>query len=157
MIRFSPPLLCLKEIKFYNLIDFGGVYHLVKYLLKRVGYIIVSLFFIITITFALMQLAPGGPFTSERKTSPAIEATNDEAYGLNDPIYKQYFDYLINAATFDFGPSFKYEGQLVTDIIKRSLPYSLVLGLEAIFLALAFGVLFGVIAAFYHNKSGDYP
>ena len=103
-----------------------------------------------------MKLAPGGPFTSERKTSPAIEQQMMDAYGLNDPIYKQYFDYLINAATFDFGPSFKYEGQLVTDIIKRSLPYSLVLGLEAIFLALAFGVLFGVIAAFYHNKSGDY-
>ena len=71
-----------------------------------------------------------------------------EAYGLNDPIHEQYFNYLDNAAKFDFGPSFKYEGQEVTDIIKRSFPYSLILGLEAIFIALAFGVLFGVIAAF---------
>ena len=103
-----------------------------------------------------MKLAPGGPFTSERKTSPAIEEQMKEAYGLNDPIHEQYFKYLINAAKLDFGPSFKYEGQEVTDIIKRSFPYSLVLGLEAIFIALAFGVLFGAIAAIRHNKMGDY-
>ncbi|MFJ7934103.1 ABC transporter permease [Sporosarcina sp. NPDC096371] len=127
-----------------------------RYLLKRIGYILLSLFFIITITFALMQLAPGGPFTSERKTSPAIEEQMKEAYGLNDPMHEQYVKYLINAAKFDFGPSFKYEGQQVTDIIKRSFPYSLILGLEAILIALAFGVLFGAIAAVRHNKTGDY-
>ena len=103
-----------------------------------------------------MQLAPGGPFTSERKTSPAIEEQMKEAYGLNDPIHEQYVKYLINAAKLDVGPSFKYEGQQVTDIIKRSFPYSLILGLEAIFIALAFGVLFGAIAAVRHNKTGDY-
>lgn len=127
-----------------------------KYLLKRIGYILISLLFIITITFGLMKLALGGPFTSERKTSPAIEAQMQEAYGLNDPIHEQYFNYLISAAKFDFGPSFKYEGQEVTDIIKRSFPYSLILGLEAIFIALAFGVLFGTIAAIRHNKASDY-
>lgn len=126
------------------------------YLLKRIGYIFLSLFFIITITFILMKLAPGGPFTSERKTTPAIEQQMKQAYGLNDPIHEQYFKYLTNAAKFDFGPSFKYDGQEVTDIIKRSFPYSLILGLEAILIALALGVLFGVIAAIRHNKMGDY-
>jgi len=129
---------------------------LARYLLKKIGSIIVSLFIIITITFILMKIAPGGPFTSERKTSPAIEKQMMEAYGLNDPIHEQYFDYLIKAAKFDFGPSFKYDGQEVTDIIKRSLPYSLILGAEAIFIALAFGVLLGVIAAIRHNKFADY-
>ncbi|MHA6260489.1 ABC transporter permease [Sporosarcina sp. CAU 1771] len=127
-----------------------------RYLLKRVGYILLSLFFIITITFGLMKLAPGGPFTSERKTSPAIEAQMNEAYGLNDPIHEQYFNYLINAVKLDFGPSFKYEGQEVTDIIKRSFPVSLILGLEAIFIALGLGVIFGAYAAIRHNKMGDY-
>lgn len=127
-----------------------------KYLLKRIGYIIVSLFFIVTITFFLMQAAPGGPFTSERKLPPAIEQQLNETYGLNDPLYKQYFDYLVNVAQWDFGPSFKYIGQSVNDIISRSFPYSLVLGLEAIFLALSIGVLLGVIAAVKHNKFGDY-
>ena len=129
---------------------------LAKYLLKRIGYIIISLFFIVTITFFLMQAAPGGPFTSERKLPPAIEQQLNETYGLNDPLYKQYFDYLVNVAQWDFGPSFKYIGQSVNDIISRSFPYSLVLGLEAIFLALSIGVLLGVIAAVKHNKFGDY-
>ena len=127
-----------------------------KYLLKRLGYILVSLFFIVTITFFLMKAAPGGPFASERKLPPAIEQQMNEAYGLNDPIIKQYGDYLVNVVKFDFGPSFKYTGQEVSDIIKRSFPYSLILGLEAIFLALAVGVLLGVVAALKHNKFGDY-
>lgn len=103
-----------------------------------------------------MKLAPGGPFTSERKTSPAIEEQMKQAYGLNDPVHEQYLKYLTNSIKLDFGPSFKYEGQEVTDIIKRSLPFSLILGLEAIFIALAFGVLFGAIAAIRHNGMGDY-
>lgn len=103
-----------------------------------------------------MQAAPGGPFTSERKLPPKIEEQMNEAYGLNDPIHVQYVDYLIRIAKWDFGPSFKYEGQSVNDIISRSFPYSLVLGLEAIFLALSIGILLGVLAALYHNKFGDY-
>ncbi|MGY0693358.1 ABC transporter permease [Virgibacillus sp. FSP13] len=127
-----------------------------RYLLKRLGYIVVSLFFIVTITFFLMQAAPGGPFASERKLPPEIEEQMNEAYGLNDPLYQQYFDYLVNTVQFDFGPSFKYVGQEVTDIISRSFPYSLILGAEAIFLAVSIGVLLGVIAALRHNKFGDY-
>ncbi|WP_106498457.1 ABC transporter permease [Lentibacillus sp. Marseille-P4043] len=127
-----------------------------RYLLKRLGYIVVSLFFIVTITFFLMQAAPGGPFASERKLPPEIEQQMNEAYGLNDPLYQQYFDYLVNTVQFDFGPSFKYVGQEVTDIISRSFPYSLILGAEAIFLAVSIGVLLGVIAALRHNKFGDY-
>ncbi|OZU87001.1 peptide ABC transporter permease, partial [Virgibacillus indicus] len=127
-----------------------------KYLLKRLVYIIVSLFFIITITFFLMQAAPGGPFASERALTPALEEQMNEAYGLDEPIHIQYFNYLVNAFMFDFGPSFKYVGQDVTEIIARSLPYSLVLGIEAILIALSIGVLLGVIAAVKHNKFSDY-
>ncbi|HLQ95985.1 MAG TPA: ABC transporter permease [Pseudogracilibacillus sp.] len=129
---------------------------MLKYILKRFGYIIVSLLFITTITFFLMQAVPGGPFASERKLPPKIEQQMEEAYGLNDPVYVQYVDYLKNAAQGDFGPSYKYKGQSVTGIIKRSFPYSLILGVEAIFLALAVGIFLGVIAALYHNKFGDY-
>lgn len=127
-----------------------------RYLLKRIGFMIVSLFFIVTITFILMQAAPGGPFASERDIPPVIEKQLNEQYGLNDPLYKQYFDYLADVAKWDFGPSFKYVGQEVNDIISRSFPYSLVLGLEAIFLALSAGILLGVIAALRHNKFSDY-
>ncbi|HIV73722.1 MAG TPA: ABC transporter permease [Candidatus Pseudogracilibacillus intestinigallinarum] len=127
-----------------------------KYILKRIGYIFVSLFFIVTITFFLMQAAPGGPFASERKLPPKIEEQMNELYGLNDPIFVQYTDYLVRVAKWDFGPSFKYVGQSVNDIISRSFPYSLVLGIEAILIALSIGVFLGVVAALYHNKFGDY-
>ncbi|HLR60387.1 MAG TPA: ABC transporter permease [Pseudogracilibacillus sp.] len=127
-----------------------------KYILKRFLYIIASLFFIVTITFFLMQAAPGGPFTGERKLPPKIEAQMNAAYGLDEPIYVQYKDYVVNVAKWDFGPSFKQKGQSVNSIISRSFPYSLILGLEAIFLALGAGVFLGVFAALYHNKFGDY-
>ncbi|GIO26746.1 ABC transporter permease [Ornithinibacillus bavariensis] len=127
-----------------------------KYILKRIGYILLSLYLIITATFVLMRLAPGSPFASERRIPPALEQQMNEAYGLNDPIHKQYIEYVVNAFTFDFGPSFKFVGQEVTDIIFRSFPYSLVLGLEAMFIALGIGVLLGVIAAIRHNKFSDY-
>lgn len=103
-----------------------------------------------------MQAAPGGPFTSERKVPPKIEEQLNEAYGLNEPLMVQYKDYLVNIAKWDFGPSFKQKGQSVNDIINRSFKYSLILGLEAILLALSVGVLLGVLAALYHNKFGDY-
>ncbi len=125
---------------------------MLKYILKRLVYIVISLFFIVTITFFLMQAAPGGPFTSERKVPPKIEEQLNEAYGLNEPLYIQYKDYLVNVAKWDFGPSFKQKGQSVNSIINRSFPYSFILGLEAIFLALSVGVFLGVFAALYHNK-----
>src|SRR5690625_6813327 len=80
----------------------------------------------------------------------------NESYGLDQPLYVQYKDYLVNVAKWDFGPSFKQKGQSVNKIINRSFPYSLILGLEAIFLALSVGVFLGVFAALYHNKFGDY-
>ncbi|TFJ93465.1 ABC transporter permease [Lentibacillus salicampi] len=127
-----------------------------KYLVKRVGFILLSLFFIVTITFFLMQAAPGGPFTSERQLPPEIEQQLNEQYGLDDPLHVQYIDYLKDIAVWDFGPSFKYPAQSVNDIINRSVPYSLILGAEAIFIALSIGVLLGVVAALKHNKFGDY-
>src|SRR5699024_2343265 len=127
-----------------------------KYILKRLVYIVISLFFIVTITFFLMQAAPDGPFTSERKVPPKIEEQLNEAYGLNGPLFIQYTDYIINIAKWDLGPSFKQKGQSVNDIINRSFKYSLIVGLEAIFLALSAGVLLGVIAALYHKNIGDY-
>ncbi|GAB4074882.1 oligopeptide ABC transporter permease OppB [Barrientosiimonas marina] len=127
-----------------------------KYLLKRLGFIVISLFIIVSVTFLLMQTAPGGPFASERDVPPEIEEQLNAQYGLDEPLYMQYFDYLTDIATWDFGPSFKYPAQSVNDIINRSFPYSLVLGMEAIFIALAVGVLLGVVAALKHNKFGDY-
>ncbi|MGX7076582.1 ABC transporter permease [Globicatella sanguinis] len=127
-----------------------------KYIFKRIVYILIALFFIITLTFFLMRIAPGSPFASERALTPAIEKQLNETYGLDNPWYVQYKDYLLNILKFDFGESMKYKGRSANDMIFKSFPISLALGAQALFLAVGFGVLLGVISAMYHNKLGDY-
>jgi len=128
----------------------------IKYILKRLMYILLALFVIVTATFFLLRLAPGNPFASERNLPPQIEAKLNETYGLNNPWYIQYKDYLIDAATFNFGESMKYKARSTNDMIAEGFPVSLTLGIEAMLLAIGFGVLIGVIAALYHNRWPDY-
>lgn len=129
---------------------------MLKYLIRRVLFMILSLLLIVTATFFFMRMAPGNPFTSEKQLPPAIEANLNEHYGLNDPWYVQYGEYIIRILQWDFGPSFKYKSQTVNDLINEGFPVSLVLGLEAIFIALAVGVILGIIAALKHNRWQDY-
>jgi len=128
----------------------------IKYILKRLMYILLALFVIVTATFFLLRLAPGNPFASERNFPPQIEEKLNETYGLNNPWYIQYKDYLIDAATFNFGESMKYKARSTNDMIAEGFPVSLTLGIEAMLLAIGFGVLIGVIAALYHNRWPDY-
>ncbi|MFJ6207816.1 ABC transporter permease [Lysinibacillus sp. NPDC092081] len=129
---------------------------MIKYILKRLMYILLALFVIVTATFFLLRVAPGNPFASERNFPPQIEAKLNEKYGLNNPWYIQYKDYLIDAATFDFGESMKYKARSTNDMIAEGFPVSLTLGIEAMLLAIGFGVLIGVVAALYHNRFPDY-
>lgn len=127
-----------------------------KYIGKRLVYMLISLWLIITATFFFMRIAPGNPFTSEKKLPPEIEANLNAHYGLNDPWYVQYGEYLLRIIKWDFGPSFKYKSQSVNDLIADGFPVSFLLGMEAIFLAVSIGILLGIIAALYHNKWQDY-
>lgn len=127
-----------------------------RYIIKRLLFMLLSLYLIITATFFLMRLAPGGPFTGEKKLPPEILANLNAYYGLDQPWYMQYFDYLLKVAQWDFGPSFKYKGQTVNSLIENGFPISFTLGMEAIFIALAVGVFLGIIAAMKHNKWQDY-
>lgn len=129
---------------------------MLNYIFKRLVYIVLALFLIITATFFLMKLAPGSPFASERELPPAIEQQLNAKYGLDNPWYIQYTDYLVSSFTFDFGESMKYKGRSVNDMITEGFPVSLVLGIEAMILAIGFGVLFGVISSLYHNRFPDY-
>lgn len=129
---------------------------MLKYIGKRLIYILIALFFIITLTFILMRIAPGNPFASERALPPAIERQLNETYGLDNPWYIQFKDYLFNILKFDFGESMKYKGRSVNDMIFSSFPISLALGAQALLIALGLGVLLGVVSALYHNKLGDY-
>lgn len=129
---------------------------MLRYISRRLLSILLSLFLIITATFFLMRAAPGGPFSGEKKLPPEIEKNLNEYYGLDRPWYNQYFDYLASIAKWDFGPSFKYKGQTVNDLINEGFPVSFFLGMEALLLAVSLGILLGVIAALNHNKWQDY-
>jgi oligopeptide transport system permease protein len=132
------------------------VYHLLRYIVKRLLFMLLSLYLIISATFFLMRAAPGGPFTGEKQLPPEILANLNAYYGLDKPWYHQYFDYLVKVAHWDFGPSFKYKGQTVNDLINSGFPVSFTLGMEAILFSIAIGVFLGVIAAMKHNKWQDY-
>lgn len=126
------------------------------YIFKRLVYIVIAMYLIITATFFLMQLAPGSPFASEKDFPPAIEEQLNAKYGLDNPWYIQYKDYLISTLSFDFGESMKYKGRSTNDIISESFPVSVALGVQAMILAIGLGILLGVISALYHNKFPDY-
>lgn len=127
-----------------------------KYILKRMLYIVIALFCIITLTFFLMRIAPGNPFASEKALPANIQAQLNKQYGLDNPWYVQFKDYIVNILQGDFGYSMKYKDRSTNAIIAESFPVSLSLGLEALCIAIGLGTTLGVISATYHNKLGDY-
>ena len=128
---------------------------MLNYLIKRIGNSIIVLWVVMTVTFLLMHAIPGGPFTAEKSLPPAVKANIEARYKLNDPLLTQYKDYLANVVRGNLGPSFKYVGRSVNDIIAESFPVSLELGVESIFLALLVGVPAGVLAAYRRSRWPD--
>jgi oligopeptide transport system permease protein len=128
----------------------------IRYLAKRLIFMIISLYLIITATFFLMHAVPGGPFTKERNVSPEIQEILARYYELDKPISEQYIDYLVRVITWDLGPSFSERSTTVNDIINRGFPVSAHLGIQAIAIAIFGGISLGVIAALRHGKWQDY-
>ncbi|MEQ8197567.1 MAG: ABC transporter permease [Clostridiaceae bacterium] len=126
-----------------------------KYILKRIAVSILSLIAVMSITFFLIRIIPGGPFTDEKNIPPQVMENILARYKLNDPLYKQYADYLLNVLRFDFGPSFRYEGMSVNDIISQSFPISAEIGSLAIIISILFGIPIGVISAINRGKKID--
>lgn len=129
---------------------------MLRFIIRRVVIIIPMLFIVVSLTWALIRLAPGNFYTGEKKLTPAIEQNLREKYGLNKPWYVQYRKVLWNIARFDFGNSLKYEGQSVNQILLRALPVSATLGLCAYLFALAVGITTGTLAALRQNSWIDY-
>lgn len=117
---------------------------------------IMALFVVVSATFFLMKAIPGDPFMQEQAIPQEILDALRNHYHLNDPWYSQYGQYLKSVATWNLGPSFKYKARTVNEIIARGFPVSAILGLEALFIALGFGTLLGVIAALKQHKWQDY-
>ncbi len=129
---------------------------MLKLIFRRILEAIPTLFVLITVSFFMMRLAPGSPFTGERSLPPAVLANIEAKYNLNDPMWLQYFNYLKQLAVGDFGPSFKYKDYTVNELLSQSFPVSMELGLYAFILALVLGLIFGVIAALKQNSWIDY-
>lgn len=127
--------------------------------LQRIGKkfveMIIAIFVLMSMTFFLMKAIPGDPFEEEQALPKEIHDSLRRHYGLDQPLYKQYFQYLISIMRGDLGPSFRYKDRTVNDVIRQGFPTSALLGIEALLLALSTGLLLGSWAAFRENKWQD--
>ncbi|WP_100009906.1 ABC transporter permease [Lentibacillus sediminis] len=129
---------------------------MLRYILKRLLIMLVTLWIIVTLTFVLMVSIPGSPFNSERATNEAVQANLEAHYNLDEPYHIQYMLYLKSIVTFDFGPSIKQPNQTVNDLLGRGFPVSFELGMVSIIFAVISGIVLGILAALKHNGMIDY-
>ena len=129
---------------------------MLEFVLKRILQAIPVLFIVITVAFLFVRAAPGGPFAEERAVPPEVLKALNQRYKLNEPLYVQYADYLENLARGDLGPSFKYPGRSVTEIILTGLPITFELGFYALSIALGVGIGAGLLASTRPNTLRDY-
>ena len=129
---------------------------MLRFALKRVLGAIPTLLVLIALAFFLIKVAPGGPFDTDRRIPPEIDANLQAAYNLDEPLYKQFGLYLGGLLKGDFGPSFQYRDYTVTELIATGFPVSLRLGGLAMLLAFFVGVAVGTIAALKQNSFTDH-
>ncbi len=127
-----------------------------KYILRRALGLIPTMFIIVTICFFFIRVAPGGPFSSEKKLPPQILQNIQKKYNMDKPLMIQYVKYLTDVARGDLGPSYKYKDYDVNFFIKESLPKSMLLGALALLLAVILGIGTGMISSLRQNSFWDY-
>jgi len=128
----------------------------ISFALRRLAGLVPTLFVLVTLSFFVIRLAPGGPFDQEAKLSPEVLANLDAAYGLDQPLPMQYGRYLTGLAHGDLGPSFRYKDFRVAELIGSGLPVSLTIGLAAALLAFLGGVPLGAWAAWRAGSIADH-
>ncbi len=127
-----------------------------KYILRRALGLIPTMFIIVTICFFFIRLAPGGPFSREKKIDPQILKNIQAKYHMDEPILVQYVRYLGEVVRGDLGPSYKYKDYDVNYFIKKSLPRSLLLGTLALLIAVVMGMGAGMLSSLRQNTWVDY-
>jgi oligopeptide transport system permease protein len=126
------------------------------YVLRRVAGFVPVLFVIVSVSFFLMRLAPGGPFDQERALPEQVRANIEARYHLDEPLWRQYLRYMAEVLRGDLGPSFRYPDRSVNELLALGFPVSLTLGLCALAVALTLGGVSGVLAALGRNRVMDY-
>ncbi|TLY67184.1 MAG: ABC transporter permease subunit [Gammaproteobacteria bacterium] len=129
---------------------------MLSYALRRIAGTVPTLLVIISVSFCVVRLAPGGPFAQEQALPPPVRANLERLYGLDQPLTVQYAHYLRGLLRGDFGPSLGQRDFTVSELIAQGLPLSATLGLAAILLAVLTGVPAGVLAALWRNRGADY-
>ncbi|GEN32057.1 dipeptide transport system permease protein [Cerasibacillus quisquiliarum] len=129
---------------------------MLRYTLKRLLVMLITLWIIITLTFVLMVSIPGSPFNSEQSSNETVQANLEKHYNLDKPYVVQYLLYIKSLATFDFGPSISQPNQTVNDLLGRGFPISFELGIVTIIVAVISGIILGILAALRHNGIIDY-
>ncbi len=129
---------------------------MLRFIAIRLAQAIPVLFVVATLTFFMLKLAPGGPFSAEKNTTLEIQKQLEAHYGLNKPLLSQYFTYLGNVVRGDLGPSFKYPNRTVNELIGQAFPVSAELGFWSLLVALSLGLSAGVIASLRPNSLTDY-
>ncbi len=124
--------------------------------MKKGAILLASLFLVTLLTFVLMHTIPGDPFIQDKAIPEEILVSLRKHYGLDQPLFVQFIKYVKGICHFDLGPSFKYEGRSVNEIIAQGFPVSCILGIEALVIAVFGGVVLGSIAALNHQRGSDY-
>jgi len=127
-----------------------------RFVIGRLLQAIPVIFIVITATFFLVRAAPGGPFDAEKAVIPEVKAALERQYRLDLPIHEQYFAYLADLSQGDLGPSFKYPGRTINELIESGLPATAELGAYALLIAVIIGSLAGIAAALRPNTLQDY-
>jgi len=128
---------------------------MIRYIFKRIGIALLTVFVLATVTFFLSKMLPGDPFLNV-KIPQAVQEKQRAYYGLDKPVAQQYFIYMGNLVRGDLGTSIKFVGREVTDIIAEFFPVSAKLGLFALLFAETIGIFFGILCAQHRNKWPDY-
>jgi len=127
------------------------------YILKRLFTMFITLWIIVTLTFIIMHIIPGDPFSNDSKTIPEAVLQNMRArYNLDKPLAVQYVLYLKNLLVLDMGPSIQSKTTDVNMLIARGFPPSALLGIQSIVVAIIAGISLGTLAALHHNRPLDY-
>jgi oligopeptide transport system permease protein len=127
---------------------------MVRYVARRIVYMFIALFIIVSITFFISKALPGDPF-NDPKLTPEIRQQLYEKYGLDEPVYVQYAKYMVNVAQGDLGNSFFYGSRPVSQLILQRLPVSAFIGIQAVIFGLVIGMVLGIVAALWHNTIWD--
>jgi oligopeptide transport system permease protein len=127
---------------------------MIRYVARRLVYMVAALFIIISVTFFISKALPGNPFANP-KLSPQVREQIFEKYGFDEPLYVQYAKYMANVAQGDLGNSFYFEGRPVSIMILQRLPVSAFIGVQAVIFGFVIGMVLGIVAALWHNTVWD--